>query len=214
MLRSSGYIRKPRIMNFICQAYRVRPLGRAILEYLHEQADYNSAMYITNARRIAEDINSTRRAVVWEQLGLKRKGLLAYSHDEGNKVHGYFIPFVVISPPDADQARITRLWDEAIIVAKARGVIAPAADSASLEEILFSRGGRWTHEERLQGIFSKEITDFSANSILSPDPAELLPAKAKKALTEAERAIGEQYMAEIGRKLSMSSENIKGSGVN
>ena len=203
-------------MNFICQAYKVRPLGRAILEYLHEQADYNSAMYITNARRIAEDINSTRRAVVWEQLGLKRKGLISYTHDEGNKTHAYFMPFVVISSADSEKARITRLWDEAILVAQSQGVVSgdQAAAALETEKLIFSRGGRWTFEQKLVGIFSKEISDFSEHSILYPDPAEIRPAKSKKQISQADYEIGDRYLAEINKKLSMSSDLKSGVGVN
>ena len=207
----NGYRPIHNFYDYLCRAYRIGPLGRAILEHMQARTDESgNATAWTSSGEIARAINSTTARVRDEQRRLMKKGLLIFT-GRTNATHRYFLPAKLLAGGAKPGFFLTRLWPHAVDLATTAEIVTGKNMSADLAEIILRPETSWRTDETLTRILSIHIRDgkVTLDAILTPGDSAPIRAATKSGksakkpagITDEQQAKNLAELANIGRKL-------------
>jgi len=182
---------------------------RGLLLHIYLNANPKTGIYMSHARRIAEEVNTHVETVRATQKRLKKAGLLVYKHSQTAHVRPYFLTGFILFKSSPKDFFITRSVPEILAAGRRQKIFPANMTESNVIEFIDKIGETWPN--KFFHTFAKKVTVDT--SILDSIPTisgawgdieiDETPADSitDKTMSEEDHKKGLDYLASIEKKL-------------
>jgi hypothetical protein len=144
---------------------------RGLLHHLYLMANPKTGIYMTHARRLAEETCTHVETVRATQKRLKKCGLIIYKHTQTARLRPYYISGFILYKTSAKDMYITRTCSEILSAGVKMKIFSKKTTEKNVVEFLDMIGDTWP--QKFFPLFSKRV--HSDMSVLDSIPNMAIP---------------------------------------